>query len=80
MKFIWKYMVWLAWLIGGVWVTTCVIGLAVIFLLGWTNGDALLLLFNTKGEKWIEMVIITVGTVCATFGGVELVKRCYAKW
>lgn len=79
-KWEWKYALWLVWLIGGVWVTACTLGLVVIYIIGWMNGDVLLLTFNTKGEKGIEMVIVTVGTACATFGGVELVKRCYAKW
>lgn len=75
----WKYVLWVVWLIGGVWVTTCTVGLVVLFILGWTNGDVLLLLFNSKGEKWIEMVVVFVGTTCATIGGVELVIRCLRK-
>lgn len=68
------------WLIGGVWVTTCTLGITILFILGWTNGDALLLLFDSKGEKVIEMMMVVVGSICATVGGTELVKSGALAW
>lgn len=76
----WKYVLWVVWLIGGVWVTTCTLGITILFILGWTNGDALVLLFDSKGEKAIEMMMVVVGTLCATVGGTELVKRGALAW
>lgn len=78
----WKsqYFLWLVWLIGGVWVTTCTLGITILFILGWTNGDALLLLFDSKGEKVIEMMMVVVGSICATVGGTELVKSGALAW
>jgi hypothetical protein len=40
---------------------------AVIFYLGWTNGDVLLLTFNQNGEKAIEQIVVPIGIVCSFF-------------
>lgn len=62
-------------LYGVSWILICTIMLPVITILGWTNGDYLLLTFNEYGEKPIELVLVPVGCVCAIIVACEVIRK-----
>jgi len=67
-------------LFGWVWCFACMVQMALIFLAGWSNGDTLLLTFNANNEKWIEIVLVPVGTVCALVLCMEELHHVCQRW
>lgn len=67
-------------LFGGVWSASCVVCIAILFVSGWLNGDTLLVTFNESGEKWIELILVPVGSLCAVVLGVDGLYRLCQRW
>lgn len=62
-------------LYGVSWILICTIMLPVIVIVGWINGDYLLLTFNEYGEKPIELVLVPVGCICAIIVACEVIRK-----
>lgn len=62
-----KIAIYLTRLFGFAFLFACWVLVIVIFYLGWTNGDVLLLTFNQNGEKAIEQIVVPIGIVCSFF-------------